>query len=553
MVTIEETKFNKDAPDEIKKMKYGSNWPVVYIINSAKEAYVGETVNASIRAGQHLQRSDRQRLNNINIISDDDFNKSVILDLENFLINHMSADGKFELQNISMGNTPHHYYQQDDYEKKFNEIWMQLKNKDIVQNTIHEIENSDIFKYSPYKNLSLDQYRVVDEVIQALVNNLATGENLTAIVEGGAGTGKTVLGIYLMKILSEVGREKIEVDYEMDPGYACIAENINKLPAMKIGMVIPMQSLRATVKKVFKNVKSLKQTMVLSPVDVPKDTYDLLIVDESHRLRQRKALAQYPAFDKNNRKLGFGNEGTELDWIFKCSKNQIFFYDAKQSVKPSDVDKSMFEDLKLFSNTKVFSLNSQFRCAGGDKYIDYIKKIISDNPPEEKKTFKEYDFKIFDDVKEMTDAIKEKDKKYGLCRTVAGYSWKWASKDDKTIMDIHIDGYHMQWNSVNKDWVNSPNALNEVGCIHTVQGYDLNYAGVIFGNEIGYDPITNKIYVDKSQYFDMQGKTSLKSPEALKDYIMNIYTTLLTRGIRGTYVYACNRELQEYLKKFIEK
>ena len=151
----------------------------------------------------------------------------------------------------------------------------------------------------------------------------------------------------------------------------------------------------------------------------------------------------------------------------------------------------------------------------------------------------------------MVNAIRSKDEEHGLCRVVAGYSWKWLSKKTKDRNDIFIDGYAYMWNSVNKDWVNSENAINEIGCIHTVQGYDLNYAGVILGNEIKYDPQTKSISIDKKNYFDLQGKTSLEDEGALKSYIINIYLTLLTRGIKGTYVYACDENLRNYLKKFI--
>ena len=552
MATIEGTKFNDQAPNKIKEMQYGDNWPVVYIINNDTEAYVGETVNASVRTNQHLQREDRRRLEDINIISDIDFNKSVILDLESFLIKHMSADGVFQLQNVSMGNQPHRYYQQDDYEKRFFEIWEQLQNKELAKNTIQYIENSDIFKYSPYKNLSIDQYRVATSIIESLVNSQEHNTHITTMVEGGAGTGKTVLAIYLMKILNEVGTNKIEINYDIDPGYAYLYERLNQLNSMKIGLVVPMQSLRSTIKKVFKSMSSLKSSMVLSPVEVPKDRmYDLLIVDEAHRLRQRKALAQYPAFDKNNTLFDLGNEGTELDWILKSSKNQIFFYDSMQSVKPSDIDQSVFEDLKLKSNTQVLSLNSQFRCAGGNKYVTYIKRILSDNPPEQKIDFDGYDLKLFDDVDEMINAIKEKDQEFGLCRTVAGYAWKWISKNDTSAYDINIKQYHYRWNSVSQDWVNSDNSINEIGCIHTIQGYDLNYTGVIFGNEIQYDPAADEIIICKDNYFDRQGKTSLKNKDSLKEYILNIYRTLMTRGIRGTYVYACDENLRNYLKKYM--
>ena len=111
----------------------------------------------------------------------------------------------------------------------------------------------------------------------------------------------------------------------------------------------------------------------------------------------------------------------------------------------------------------------------------------------------------------------------------------------------------MQWNSKSDDWVNSENSVEEVGCIHTTQGYDLNYAGIIFGNEIGYDKGKNEIVIYKEKYFDNNGKRSIDSPNLLKAFVINIYKTILQRGIKGTYVYACDKTLHKYLSTFVSK
>lgn len=162
--------------------------------------------------------------------------------------------------------------------------------------------------------------------------------------------------------------------------------------------------------------------------------------------------------------------------------------------------------------------------------------------------FEDYDFKIFDSVQEMIDEIKRKDSKHGLARVLAGYAWSWKTRDGVQDYDIDIDGLKLVWNSTNNDWVNSKNAINEVGCIHTVQGYDLNYAGVIMGPEISYDPVGHKILVHKKEYQDFNGRRAVESDEELKFYILNIYKTLLTRAIYGTYVYVADENLRKYLK-----
>ena len=103
------------------------------------------------------------------------------------------------------------------------------------------------------------------------------------------------------------------------------------------------------------------------------------------------------------------------------------------------------------------------------------------------------------------------------------------------------------------NWIQTPNAVNEIGCIHTVQGYDLNYTGVIIGEDIKYDPETNEIYAVKENYHDQQGKSGVANdPEGLRNYLTNIYMTLMTRGIKGTYIYVCDDELRKYFERFFD-
>ena len=116
--------------------------------------------------------------------------------------------------------------------------------------------------------------------------------------------------------------------------------------------------------------------------------------------------------------------------------------------------------------------------------------------------------------------------------------------------DIEIDGHKYLWNTKSTDWINSPNAINEIGCIHTTQGFDLNYAGIIIGNELKYDKEKKMIVADRSCYMDSKGRDATTYEELL-DYLFNIYSTVCVRGIMGTYIYACDEGLREYLKKYI--
>ena len=459
------------------------------------------------------------------------------------------------------------------YENKFRKIWLKLKTKGLVEHDLKEIANSDLFKYSPYKALTTDQYMIVNNILSDLAELVNKKESATFVVEGGAGTGKTILGIYILKMLSQA-KDASQIEIKEDQVEQNLYEilKINEaVDDLKIGLVIPMENLRTTLKKVFRSIKGLNSNMVLSPNDVGKsdEIYDLLIVDESHRLRRRKNLTQYGTFDENNRKMNLGNEGTELDWILLKSKYQIFFYDEEQSIKPTDVRKEDFDKLMLRKNYHSYQLTAQLRClSGGNEYIDYVKKIFSNNPPKNKIEFKKYDLKIFDNVNEMIEKIKERDREYGLCRNVAGYAWPWNSKGkrnpmhsssakskksiDNGIYDLEIDGYKYIWNSQPYDWINSSNSINEIGSIHTTQGFDLNYTGLIIGNELKYDNKNHQFIVDKKNYFDVKGKADTTDEELLK-YLLNIYCTMMTRGMLGTYIYVCDKTLKEYLEKYISR
>lgn len=538
---------------------YGSNWPVVYFIHndSTREAYIGETLNVGKRIAQHWQNPDRQRLKVIHIMTDETFNKSVILDLEAFLIKYISADGKYKLQNGNGGLSNFNYYDRDKYEKNFQKIWDKLKELGLVQSGIADIENSDLFKYSPYKTLTDDQQDVLNKILYSINGYLKHGIEQSILVEGGAGTGKTILAVFLIKLLADVEQEIVEEDLESADTIdrSLLHSIVNKEQKLKIGFVVPMQSLRKTLKKVFRTIRGLSEDMIISPLEIAdRGPFDILVVDEAHRLRRRNALSQYPAYDKVNQKLGLPSDATELDWILNCSKSQILFYDKEQSVRPSDIKASVFANILSDHSVTRLKLSSQLRCLGGDDYIEYVKGVLHGTVSTPHGPFENFSLKFFDDVDEMVRQINRMDQEYGLSCTVAGYAWKWITKDlpvSTSVRDIDI-GQGYMWNRTYVDWINSNRLPYEIGCIHTVQGYDLNYVGVIFGPEIVYDKDHNRVEVIKDKYCDNLGKAVGNDITALRDYIINIYVTLMTRGIHGAYVYVCDVDLSHYLQRFFQ-
>lgn len=530
-------------------------WSVIYIIssNKFKEVYIGETTDAYTRMSNHLKHKDKKKLDTVHFIISDLFNKSVALDIESNLIKYLQADGQFERLNANSGISNHNYYKKEEYWQLFKELWNQLRAEGLAKHSIEYINNSDLFKYSPYKSLTTEQKNGLLLIINGLLNN----EIKNLIVEGGAGTGKTILAIFVFKFIysdiedfnfKEFGEQKVEFISKVK----LLKKKYNKCSMV---LVVPMTSFRTTLQKVFKNIKNLKANMVVSPTDVTKKEYDIILVDESHRLRRYVSLGAYVgAFGKACERLKLDKTKTnELEWVERQSKKLVLFYDERQSIKPSDVRKKDFDNLKKKNYTCIASLKSQFRVKGGNSYVSFIDKLLNCNFRLNLELYKSnnYEFILFDTIEEIVNEVKLRDKENGLSRLIAGYSWEWISENNKSLYDIEIDNIKLQWNSTRTDWINSENSINEVGCIHTTQGYDLNYAGIIFGNEISYDLEKNEIIIKDENYYDKNGKRSIENKEELKYFIINIYKTIMLRGIKGTYVYACDKNLREYFKRFI--
>jgi len=553
---IDQYELSQDGLSDITQNHYAKNlWPMVYILSDGakKSAYVGESTDVCTRIGTHLKNSEKQKLKAIHLITSEKFNKSAALDVESNLIRYMAADGQFSLLNGNLGLANHNYYQKAEvYWGIFTNVWDDLRSKGVVKSSLESIDNSDVFKYSPYKSLSSEQ----EQGLQAILRSLLDDSTNRVVVEGGAGTGKTILAIFLFKMLAS--EQSVVNDPEQDTNINILQGLVDKAkakyPSPQMALVVPMSSFRKTLQKVFRNIKGLSAKMVIGPAEVTKQQYDILLVDESHRLRQRVNLGAYfGGFDKVCAALDFDKHScTELDWILKKSKKTILFYDQGQSIKPSDAPRQVFDRLKHSDQTRIEALKSQFRVKGGNAYVSFVDRLLN-NSLQGQATYqsKQYDLLLFDSLADMVDQIKQRDTEYGLSRLIAGYAWKWVSNKDDSAFDIVIDDVQLKWNSTSLDWINAKDSVHEVGCIHTTQGYDLNYSGIIFGHEIGYDPVAEEIVIHKGNYFDKNGKNSIKCAEELKVFILNIYKTILLRGIKGTYIYACDPHLRDYLAQYV--
>ncbi len=508
---------------------YLNNWPMLYILENGKKAYVGQTNSINKRMSQHKDADSKKIFTRAHFIYCDKFNQSATFDYESRLIALMAADEKFVLTNQNAGLSGIDYYDKPSYDQEFVELWNQLQKRKLVKSTIEELEKSDLFKYSPYKTLSDEQRSIVTEIVDNLRKNL----NRSIIVGGIPGSGKTILAVYLFKLLRE------SKDFK----------------ELEIGFVVPPASLRKTMKMVFKGLNNLSTKDVIGPTEVTKKKYDILIVDESHRLKKRKNLQSYKVYDDACERIGLPNTSTQVDWILKQSKCSIFFFDKDQIVFPAGLNVAQIIQNDSFSTRMMayYNLLSQMRCKGGVGYLGDIFSLLYDKL-DHKVSDSNYEIRLVDDFSTFDELYKYKEKQVGLTRMIAGYAWEWKSKGDEThtVIDFEIEGHNLRWNSKLENWVHTDEAVNEVGCIHSIQGYDLNYGFVILGEDIRFDEAHNKIFVDKDAYKDKYGKIQASDRE-LERYIKNIYYVLLSRGIKGTYVYVCDNALKKHLEKYINR
>lgn len=546
------------------------NWPVVYQIYNNQQIYIGETTNLKNRMNQHLANAEKSSLKHgsLKVVFDETFNKSAALDLESYLIQYFSGDGKFRVLNRNDGMCDRDYYGRENYRKTFEEIWNRLRELKIADKTISEINNSELFKFSPYKNLNFEQLNVVTEIVQNIDEAITSNTKSLSIIDGDAGTGKTIVIMYLAKLLADLqsfDNKNDDIDDESNFNIFFEFENINqKFKNKSIALVIPQPSLCGRIRKIFDKIDlGGANIKIFSPIQFGKsnDDFDITLVDEAHLLKVGVTGTLGKQVHEIDQKI-FGNTDihSELEWIMAKSKNVVMVFSDQQQIRPANISKS---DILKYSdeyNMREYWLKTQMRSLGGKKYIDYIHDILSnDLRPTQKEIFKDFEAKIFTNIQDFVAAIQKRESEYGLSRMIAGFAWKWSSKEDKREYDIRIDGMEFRWNSTQNNWIGSKNAPEEVGSIYTVQGDDLNYVGIIIGNDLLYR--NGKLIFNREACADSGAmKRSQRqvadneqiSEDDMLEQILRTYRILMNRAVKGVYIYACDEELKHYLTDYFD-
>ncbi len=476
-------------------------------------------------------------------------------------------------QNVQMGNIVlhpcayMHNYRKTEPEKLENDQYREYvkdaplfargevpKLRDFIKKSVKSGDNKKILydidngKIKPSKSLQdaiksmiegnqefimLDEQKVVyEEILNKSRLCMADHKKRTIIVKGGPGTGKTVVAINL---LAKLTNEGVFVQYTSK----------NSAPRNVYAKKLTGHK-KSSINNMFKGSGTY--------VDVEPNGIDVIICDEAHRLNEKSGM--------------FHNIGeNQVKEIINASLCSVFFIDESQRVTLSDIG-SVAEiqkwAKKMKSEVTEMELVSQFRCNGSDGYLAWLDNVLEiRNTANYDMKDVNYDIRIMDSPNEIRNLIIERNRIHNQSRILAGYCWAWLKEgqNNTNVHDIKIDDFEMSWNLGNTTtFAIDENSVNEVGCIHTSQGLEFDYAGVIIGDDMRYEnghvvtDFTKRAKTDQSlkgikKLYKADPKKALKEADEI---IKNTYRTLMTRGMKGCYVYCTDKKLAEHLKECLE-
>lgn len=538
--------------------RYLLRYPTVYIINDKKrennfEVYVGETADIRNRTRQHLNADTKVKTfweefsesnqSSMYVIGHELFNKSLTLDIENRLMQYLLSVDNITRVHNSRTNQQNEYYTSDMLDEIFSEIWKSLNKENKSLFPIESIiKDSAIFKASPFHKLTQEQINAKEEILTKIKESILLDEDgQLIIVEGEAGSGKTVL---MSTLLYELGKYHLDLDKNLDI-HLLVNQNehvsIYKQIASKLGISN-------------KNNKIVGKPTSFINTHSPDEKVDVVIVDEAHLLlTQGKQSYQ----GKNH-----------LDDLLARAKVVVIVFDLKQVLTTEQIweaDKlNEYFDVTKSKNNLV-TLKNQMRINSDDSTVKWIRNLVDNQTintiPKDKKG---YEIKIFDTPVDLENAIRNKAQHTdsGISRMLATFDWKYNNKppEDEDFWRVKIGNWSMPWNYQLKaqrsqsklPWVEQQQTIDEIGSTYTIQGLDLNYAGVVIGPSVKYRD--GKIIFDESSSANKKATRRRTLEDGSKQYfsdmlLKNELNVLLTRGVNGLYIYAVDDQLREALKK----
>ena len=377
----------------------------------------------------------------------------------------------------------------------------------------------------------LDDQAVVFDMCKKIMDQcLKDMKKRIIIIQGGPGTGKSVLAVNLLREFTSKG---------LNASYC----TKNSAPREAYQKLLAKSDLKAQV-----NIKQLFR----SPFGLCNATpnfYDCLIVDETHRLVAKM--------------YGDWNGKNQVMECINASLFTVFLIDEDQQITTKDI--GSVEEIRKWASVlgsrvtmnEETILRSQFRCNGSDQYIQLINNILQIGEPVDIDVREIlFDIRVFEDPNELRNALREINKESNKARMVAGYCYDWNVKNHRGDYDIYLEnGFKAQWNlATDKIWAINPKSFEQVGCIHTAQGLEFDYVGVFVGKDLRYDPKTDRIITDPTQISSDDNSSGIRTAhsDVAERLIKNTYKTLLTRGQKGCFIYCEDKALAEYIRSFLK-
>lgn len=369
-------------------------------------------------------------------------------------------------------------------------------------------------------------------------------EKSVIIVNGGPGTGKTVIALH---ILAELAKQT-------NNGKGLNVQYATKSASLLNGV---KSKVRPATRILFQNVTSYV------PAVTEENAVDVLLIDEAHRIGRTSNSQYTPAARRTNL--------SQIDTIIRATKICVFFIDEKQAIRGAEIgNTNMIREAAAKFGAKVeeCTLTSQFRCNGSDNYMDWIEQVLYNRPVTSKFDLADFNLQILDSPQEMYNRLVEQDNIPGqTARIMAGFCWKWSDTLDENgdlIKDVEIGDFKMPWETHRNftktpkgyvkwyEWAYKPEGIKQVGCIYTAQGFEFDYAGVILGPDLIYNNESHKIETVKSATRDPMLRTAPnEATMTYDDYVRNIYRVLMTRGMKGCFLYICDENLRNYMKQLL--
>lgn len=394
-VDFEITTYNFAAP-QYAEWSFPYDFHYVYILENGKDVYIGETNDIIVRSKQHhcvnewCNQFDFER---IHVITGKDIEETPAKHFEKLLIKLMRIDQKFHVTNRDDGERTF-YLRKNEFELGFDRLWPKLAHLNLVKHkTFQAILNKTEFKYSPQTSLTANQISTLTSIVNAIYTSASQKQRNAVrarpiLLEGDAGSGKTVIASSLFYHL------KTNPDFN----------------GKQIGFVFSNTATRSELQSVFKCIPGNFHKDIISPIDVTKKHYDIIICDEAHRLRRNKNLGMYITHFRNgNAKLGLDDTHDELDWLLENSECLVLLYDRKQISSPSDIPYDIFRQRLDIEHCGIrpVELQDQMRIRAGSAYVPYIHAILhqKQNLPI---SFENYEFKLFTSFSNMIESLEKK-------------------------------------------------------------------------------------------------------------------------------------------------